>query len=90
MGLHLAKQLVNSGCHIWLADSFSRLAKDNELEGLLNNKEVNFLEVDLIEHNQAGLLKKIFSAIIHLAAKVGVRHALEEAIRCNSVKLSYT
>lgn len=86
IGSHLAESLVQKGHHVFGVDNFdpyySRAIKERNLKNLLQNKNFQFYELDLIQATETQALVKSVAPdlIIHLAAKAGVRPSLERPI----------
>ena len=77
IGYHLANKLLVSGYHIDLIDDFSRGVRDVELNILTKNKNVNIINMDLLQTSRIKHFGKDYTFIYHLAAVVGVRHVLK-------------
>ena len=96
IGSHLAERILASGHEVWVVDNFDPhydpKQKRTNIQKALLNKRYRLLKGDV--RNQL-LLEKIFKkteldAVIHLAAKAGVRSSLKEPGRYCDVNISGT
>ena len=76
IGLHLARRLVSDGYKVDLVDNFTRGIMDAELETLLSQASVTFMQLDLTDQESIPVLGSGYRAIYHLAGIVGVKHVL--------------
>jgi len=75
IGFFLAKKLANDDNYkITLIDNLSRGQLDDELNSLLENENVNFIQGDLNDKELFSKLDKDFDYIYHLAAVIGVQN----------------
>ena len=77
IGLHLANRLVNDGHRVHLIDNMSRAVIDLEFKEIINNNNVEFSSLDLLNKDNINILDRDFDFIFHLAAIIGVKHVLE-------------
>ncbi|HUV49716.1 MAG TPA: NAD-dependent epimerase [Anaerolineae bacterium] len=82
IGFHLAKRLLDSGCHVAGVDNLNHYydvgLKEDRLEILASNENFKFHKTDLSDKNG---LEKIFGntsfdVVVNLAAQAGVRYSL--------------
>ena len=76
IGYHLAKKMSSIGYHITIVDNNVRGVMDKELKGLTELKNVEFLQLDLLQKKDVNKLNKDYDFIFHLAAIIGVAHVL--------------
>ncbi len=76
IGYHLAKRLLRDNYQIDLLDNFDRGVKDSSLIELLKNKNVNFLNINLMDSKAYKSLQSDYEYIYHLAAIVGVQNVI--------------
>ena len=76
IGLHLARRLVSNGYKVDLVDNLKRGIRDADLETLLSQTSVSFMQLDLTEQKSITVLGNGYHAIYHLAGIVGVKHVL--------------
>lgn len=83
IGSHLAERLLARGCRVLSLDNFDptypRAVKERNLEPARRSPEFRFVEGDI---RDVGLVRRLFEewepdAVVHLAAKAGVRASLE-------------
>lgn len=87
IGYHLAKRLAREN-QVIICDNLSRGRKDTELKQLLENKNVDFVKIDLTEPNQYSKLDKNIDYCYQLAAINGTRYFYEmpeTVLRVNSL-----
>ena len=81
IGSHTVETLLQKGHMVTGIDNFdpyySRHNKKKNLETALSNPNFNFFELDILEEQLANTLNTDFDAIIHLAAKAGVRNSIQ-------------
>ena len=88
VGHALSKELLEKGAdRIILVDNLSRGRKDEELEQLLENPKVTFMNVDLTDPSQVAKLPTDIEYVYHLAALIGVKHVLKNPDQVFSVNL---
>lgn len=84
IGSHTAESLLRLGHTVIGIDNFDpfydRTYKDYNLSSLLGNPNFDFVELDIREKEQVNRLfaTKQLDAVIHLAAKAGVRPSIED------------
>ena len=76
IGLHLARRLVSNGYKVDLVDNLKRGIRDADLETLLSQTSVSFMQLDLTDQKAITVLGNGYHAIYHLAGIVGVKHVL--------------
>ena len=77
IGFHLAKKLLKSDCQVDLIDNFSRGVNDKELSDLSKDKNLNLINIDLLNSANISSLDSDYNFIYHLAAVIGVQHVLK-------------
>jgi UDP-glucuronate 4-epimerase len=96
IGSHLAQKLVHSGCEVVALDSFDDYypvsIKRNNIQSLLKEENFHLIEGDI---RDSFLLKDIFSrnnfrAVVHLAARAGVRPSIENPLLYQDVNIMGT
>lgn len=85
IGSHLVEKLLKEGYQVTGIDNFDpfypKEVKLKNLENAIANKNFNFIEVDIRDNNKLKLeLTDSFDAIVHLAAKAGVRPSIIDPI----------
>lgn len=95
IGSHLSEALYQQGHDLVLLDNFDpfydRAAKEANLAGLRDRTRVRLVEADIRELDQLRReLQPPFDAIIHLAARAGVRPSIEEPILYQEVNVRGT
>ena len=78
LGYHLAKHFNNSGIHVCVADNFSRGVRDRHFLDLIEDGDLSFSDLDLLDEKAIINLGDDFDVIFHLAAIIGVRHVTEK------------
>lgn len=76
IGYHLAKELLEQGYDLVLADNFSRGVEDTFLKKLEENPKVTFVLEDLMLKENVMKMSKDFDYIYHFAAIIGVQNVL--------------
>ena len=76
IGYHLAKELLNQGYEVVLADNLSRGVEDVFLKELEENPSITFVFEDLMKKENVMKLDDDFDYIYHLAAIIGVQNVL--------------
>lgn len=76
IGYHLAKELLDKGYEIVLADNFSRGVKDIFLQELEKSDCITCISVDLMDKENVMGLGMDYDYIYHLAAIIGVQNVL--------------
>lgn len=79
IGYHLAKELLDNGYEVVLADNFSRGVEDRLLKELEKDARVTFFVSDLLCHENVMKLEEDYDYIFHLAAIIGVQNVLNHA-----------
>lgn len=89
IGYHLADLLIRSNYHVDLLDNFSRGVNDSAMKSLLENRNVNFFDINLLDKEELKNLNKDYSLIFHFAAIIGVKHVLKSPydVLANNFKL---
>jgi UDP-glucuronate 4-epimerase len=88
IGSHLSERLLDEGAEVWGLDNFDAFydpgIKRRNLEGALARPEFHFVEGDIRDGVLlGGLLSDVsFDAVVHLAARPGVRPSLDEPAAC--------
>ena len=94
LGSHLVEKLLASKFKITFLDNFDpfypREIKERNIDSFVNNPSVTFLEIDILEIEELEKIKTDFFAIIHLAAKAGVRPSIENPIAYQDVNVKGT
>lgn len=83
IGSHLIERLLENHVNVTAIDNFDLFysveAKKRNIERHKNNPRFKFLEVDICDRqNMISLLQDEYHAIIHLAAKAGVRPSIND------------
>jgi len=82
VGYFLAKKLVEDGnTEVTIIDNLQRGRKDEELDALLNDNSVSFINADITDKSVFDNLRKDYDYIYHLAAVIGVRNVQENPDR---------
>ncbi len=76
IGYHLAKELLEEGYDLVLADNFSRGVEDTFLKEFEENTKVTFVLEDLMLKENVMKMSKDFDYIYHFAAMIGVQNVL--------------
>ena len=79
IGYHLAKELLDNGYEVVLADNFSRGVEDRFLKELKKDARVSFFVSDLMCRENVMKLGEEYDYIFHLAAIIGVQNELNHA-----------
>ena len=79
IGYHLAKELLDNGYEVVLADNFSRGVEDRFLKELKKDARVSFFVSDLMCRENVMKLGEEYDYIFHLAAIIGVQNVLNHA-----------
>ncbi len=92
IGSHVAEALLQRGDQVIGIDNFDpfypRVVKERNLAGLLNTAGFAFHEGDILDTGALGALLTAETAVIHLAAKAGVRPSLaapDAYVRANAL-----
>ena len=82
IGSHLCEDLLTSGYTISGVDNFdpfyNRAIKEQNLEELKKNDRFRFIEADISDKSSFDLIEDKVDAVIHLAAKAGVRPSIDD------------
>ncbi len=96
IGSHLVERLLEDGCGVVVLDNFDDFydprIKRRNVEAALENRTYKLVEGDI---RDSDLLERLFgeqgfSAVIHLAARAGVRPSIEDPVVYTSVNLDGT
>jgi UDP-glucuronate 4-epimerase len=96
IGSHLAENLLYQGKEILILDNFddyySPETKRKNMQGFKHNGSIHFVEGDILDYDSLRSTIRDFSpdVVIHLAAKVGVRHSLKDPIAYQIVNVMGT
>jgi len=89
VGYHLAQALSDEkGDEVTILDNFSRGARDEDLETLMERPNVELVAGDLRETTTWARLETGYDEVYHLAAVIGVRKVIErpvEVLRTNAL-----
>ena len=77
IGERLASALVAEGNEVHLVDNLSRGRRDEALEALAADRNVEFYYVDLLAPNAFDPFSDDYDLVVHLAAILGVQNVLE-------------
>src|SRR5690606_28330818 len=85
IGSHLAEKLIHEKHQVTIIDNFDPfydpLIKRKNLQSLIGNPDFNLLEVDICDNEKLNQwFPKEIDAIVHLAAKAGVRPSISDPI----------
>ena len=82
IGSHLSEALLAKGYEVSGIDNFdpfyNRAIKEQNLEELKKNNQFRFVEADIFDKGSFDLIPEKIDAVIHLAAKAGVRPSIED------------
>lgn len=95
IGSHLSEKLLSLGYSVTVIDNFDdfypEVVKRANIAGLLQNKNYHLIEADIRDKSVYNLLADIkFDAIVHLAAKAGVRPSIEQPQLYEDVNMNGT
>ena len=93
IGLNIARKLVEKGYSITIGDNLFRGKRDDVLEGLMTNYDVNLVQADFTNASSYDQLDKDFDEVYMLASVVGVKYTEEipnELIRINTFLIMNT
>ncbi len=94
IGSHLLQKLVAEGYRVTVIDNFDpfydRAIKEKNLQGILPNEAVFFQEMDITDAEALNTLQGNFFAIVHLAAKAGVRPSIQNPVAYQDVNVKGT
>lgn len=93
IGSHVCTLLLAKGFSVIGIDNFdpfySRAVKENNLSGFIHHPSFVFYEMDITQ-GLDGITEKNISAVIHLAAKAGVRPSIEDPAGYVNVNITGT
>ncbi len=93
IGYHLARYLLNDENHtLVLVDNLQRGSMDEDLQELLKNSRVQFIQADLTDQSFFQSLPTDFDHVYHLAAVNGTKWFYkipDEVLRINTLSLIY-
>lgn len=95
IGSHLAERLLSEGYEVTGIDNFdpfySRSIKEKNMSSFIGHEGFHFFELDILNVGQLNALAhSSFDAIIHLAAKAGVRPSIEHPAAYREVNIAGT
>lgn len=95
IGSHLVELLVQKGFHVTVIDNFdpfySKELKLKNIAHYINNPNVTFLELDILDKKELDIqLCNEYKAIVHLAAKAGVRPSISDPLGFYKVNVEGT
>ena len=95
IGSHLCERLLNDGCKIVGVDSFDEFydpyIKRRNIERCLKDKQFRLIEADIRSHDAMDqAIGNDFDAIVHLAARAGVRPSIAEPVLYADVNINGT
>ena len=77
VGFFLVKKLLEGNNEIVLLDNLTRGRMDSEMENLILNDKITFIQADLTDPKIFLSLDKDFDYIYHLAAVIGVKNVMD-------------
>src|SRR5688572_26524338 len=82
IGSHLSETLIRQGYKVVGVDNFDpfykKEIKQGNLDALQQDENFHFYELDLADANALGGIRQKVDAVVHLAAKAGVRPSIED------------
>ena len=82
IGSHVSEKLIKEGYSVVGIDNFDpfypRKIKEQNIEGLKNNPNFYFYELDLREETSLDQIEEKIDMVIHLAGKAGVRPSIDD------------
>ncbi len=94
IGSHLTEQLLNSGYQVLGVDNFDpfydRSVKERNLATALAHPDFTFVEADIRDTTWLDALNTDVDAVIHIAAKAGVRPSIEQPAEYVSTNVTGT
>ena len=85
IGSHLVEKLLRNNYKVTVIDNLSNPSK------VISNPNLTFIESDILDFKYLQKeLTKVYTAIIHLAAKVGVRQSIKDSCGYHSVNVRGT
>jgi len=95
IGSHVVEYLLKNNYHVTVVDNYdsfySKETKQKNLSTVINHPNLIFHELDIVDANAIDLhLTETYQAIIHLAAKAGVRPSIENPIAYQQTNVAGT
>ena len=95
IGSHVVEYLLKNNYHVTVVDNYdsfySKETKQKNLSTVINHPNLIFHELDIVDANAIDLhLTQTYQAIIHLAAKAGVRPSIENPIAYQQTNVAGT
>ena len=96
IGSHLVELLLEHNYAVTIIDNFDSFypkeIKQKNIASFISNPDVTFLEIDIVDSNalEENLKKEAYKAIVHLAAKAGVRPSINNPIAYYKVNVEGT
>ncbi|MES2430034.1 MAG: NAD-dependent epimerase/dehydratase family protein [Bacteroidota bacterium] len=94
IGSHLVEKLLDNNYAVTIIDNFDSFygkeIKERNIAAFINNPAVTFVELDLLNETALNELEGQYEAIVHLAAKAGVRPSIENPISYQDVNVKGT
>lgn len=95
IGSHVVEYLLKNDYHVTVVDNYDsfypRETKQKNLAAVINHPNLIFHELDIVDANAIDLhLTESYQAIIHLAAKAGVRPSIENPIAYQQTNVAGT
>ena len=91
IGSHLAERLLSQGATVTIVDNFDDLhpskAKQDNLAKIQGNDAARIVELDIRDLNALRALGGPYDAIVHLAAKAGVRPSIADPVAYQQVNV---
>lgn len=91
VGSHLTERLLQGGHHVVLVDNFDpfypRGFKEANLLPVRHHPRLRVVEADICDEESFRPLSMRYDAIVHLAAKVGIRSSIEYPVSCQRVNV---
>ena len=95
IGSHVVEYLLKNEYHVTVIDNYDsfypKQTKQKNLSAVINHPNLIFHELDIVDANAIDLhLTETYQAIIHLAAKAGVRPSIENPIAYQQTNVTGT
>jgi UDP-glucuronate 4-epimerase len=95
IGSHVVEYLLKNDYHVTVVDNYDSFypkeTKQKNLSAVINHPNLIFHELDIVDANAIDLhLTETYQAIIHLAAKAGVRPSIENPIAYQQTNVAGT
>lgn len=94
IGSHLVERLLGYNYNVTIVDNFDlfypKEIKLKNISGFINNSNLKFIELDILDNENLNKLPGNYNTIIHLAAKAGVRPSIEQPILYQDVNVKGT